>query len=302
MRSSIRLALTACLAIVPAAAQLKSGPPLPHRLVQDWAKLPPGWNFGEFPGVDVDRQDNVWVFNRSPHPVIQFDKNGKMLQAWNEVQVKSPHSVRVDPEGNVWLIDVKGHMIFKFTAAGRLLMVLGRSPGTNDSKEYFNEPTGIAFAPAGDLYISDGYVNSRVIKFNKNGEYLTHWGRRGTGDGEFNLPHDVCLDSRGRLYVADRANQRVQIFDASGKFLGKWTDIGAPWGLYYVAREDAIYMCDGNNNRVVKLDLNGRILGVLGSYGKIPGRFDYAHNIAVDSEGSIYVTEIKNWRIQKFAR
>jgi len=196
-------------------------------------------------------------------------------------------------------------VLIKFSPAGRVLMVIGNRQGTagnNDSKDAFNEPTGLAFTPTGDFYVSDGYVNSRVIKFNKDGEYLTHWGKKGTADGEFNLAHDVCLDSRGRVYVADRSNQRVQIFDAGGKFLGKWTDVGAPWGLYYVARENAIYMCDGLNNRVVKLNLEGQILGVLGSYGKTAGKFDFAHHMTVDQDGSIYVAEIKNWRVQKFAR
>ena len=137
----------------------------------------------------------------------------------------------------------------KFDPSGRLQMILGRqtvlgrpsTAGNNESKDAFNEPTNIAFAKNGDFFISDGYVNSRVIKFAPNGQYLTHWGRKGTADGEFNLVHDVVLDKAGRVYVADRTNERVQIFDGSGKFLGKWTNIGAPWGLDYVAREDAIY-------------------------------------------------------------
>ena len=112
----------------------------------------------------------------------------------------------------------------------------------------------------------------------------------------------MTLDSAGKVYVADRTNQRVQIFDGSGKFLGKWTGIGAPWGLIYVAKENVIYMCDGLNNRVIKLGLDGQVQGVLGSQGRIPGKFDFVHNIAVDSEGSIYVVEIKNWRVQKFAK
>src|SRR5262249_7018769 len=159
--------------------------------------------FGECSGVAVDRNDNVWVFNRGPHPVIQFDKSGKMLQAWGDNTFVSSHGIRVDNDGNVWAIDVKGHVVTKFTGAGRLQMIIGRQPahdrpppaGTNDSKDAFNEPTGIAFAPNGDFYVSDGYVNSRVIKFNRDGEYLTHWGKKGKGDGEFNLVHDVTLDS-----------------------------------------------------------------------------------------------------------
>ncbi|MGH9428370.1 MAG: peptidyl-alpha-hydroxyglycine alpha-amidating lyase family protein [Terriglobia bacterium] len=281
---------------------LKSGPPLAHKLVKDWAKLPKGWNFGESSGVAVDKQDNVWVFNRGAHPVIQFDKNGNLLQSWGEGLFKSSHGIRIDADGNVWAIDVKGHLVLKFSPAGKVQMVIGRSSGDNNSKDSFNEPTGVAFAANGDLFISDGYVNSRVIKFNREGDYLTHWGSKGEGDGQFNLVHDVTLDSAGKVYVADRTNQRVQIFDGSGKFLGKWAGIGAPWGLIYVAKENVIYMCDGLNNRVIKLGLDGQVQGVLGNQGRIPGKFDFVHNIAVDSEGSIYVVEIKNWRVQKFAK
>ncbi len=296
-------------AAFPASAQLKSGPPLPHKVVPDWARLPEGWNFGECGSVAVDAQDNVWVFHRGRNPVIQVDRNGKMLRAWGEGSIVSAHGIRVDRAGFVWVVDVKGHAVMKFNPAGRLQMIIGRqtapgrgsTAGNNDSKDAFNEPSGIAFAANGDLFISDGYVNSRVVKFNRDGEYLAHWGRKGAADGEFDLVHDVETDDSGRVYVADRTNQRVQIFDASGKLLGKWTGIGAPYGLAYQPREKAMYMCDGLNNRVVKLNLEGQILGVLGSRGKTPGRFDAAHHIAVDSAGSIYVAEIRNWRVQKFA-
>ena len=138
--------------------------------------------------------------------------------------------------------------------------------------------------------------------FGPDGLYQKQWGRKGTGDGEFNLVHDVAIDSAGRVYVADRENRRVQVFDQEGKFLSKWTDVGSPWGLSYVARENAMYMCDGYNNRIVKLNTEGQVLGVLGSYGKTWGKLDFAHNIAVDSTGAIYVAEIKNWRVQKFAK
>ena len=159
----------------------------------------------------------------------------------------------------------------------------------------------MAFRPNGNFYVSDGYVNSRVIEFNSQGEYVRHWGRKGTGDGEFDLVHDVVLDSKQRVYVADRRNERIQIFDESGKFLGKWTGIGAPWGLTYVAKEEAIYMCDGKYNRILKLNLEGQVLGVLSSWGKAPGKIDFAHSIAADpSDGSLYTVEIKNWRVQKW--
>jgi DNA-binding beta-propeller fold protein YncE len=298
------LSLLVLTFLLPVFAQLKTGPLLAHQLVKDWAKLPPGWNFGECSGVATDSRDNVWVFNRGAHPVMQFDRAGNFLQAWPDIKIISSHGIRVDAEGNVWLIDVKGHVVIKCNAEGRVLMILGHRQGTagnNDSKDAFNEPTGIAFDKQGNLYISDGYVNARVIKFNKDGEYITHWGRKGTGDGEFNLVHDICLDAEERVYVADRTNQRVQIFDKNGKFLGKWTDIGAPWGLVYAPQENCLYMCDGLNNRIVKLSLDGQVLGTLSSYGKAPGKLDFVHNLAMDSTGALYVAEIKNWRVQKFA-
>lgn len=295
--------------VLPLMAELKPGPSLPHKVVMDWAQLPKGWNFTECSGVAVDAKDNVWLFTRGKHPVMQFDKNGKLLQTWGEEIFISPHGIRVDPEGYVWTVDQKGHSVMKLTPDGRVLMMLGRqeldhrhsTSGNNDSQYAFNQPTGIAFGPDGDVFVSDGYVNSRVIRFNRDGEYVTHWGTKGTNDGQFNLVHDVAVDSAGRVYAADRMNQRIQIFDANGKFLGKWTGIGSPWGIVYSAKENAIYMCDGLNNRIVKLNMEGEVVGVLGSFGKVQGKLDFPHAIAVDSAGAIYTSEIKNWRVQKFA-
>jgi len=293
------------LSLAALAADMPSAPPLPHKLVPDWAKLPAGWNLGEASGVSVDKNDNVWVFNRGPHGVVQFDKNGKMLQAWPEVPITAAHGIKVDPDGNVWLVDVAGHSLFKFTSAGKLLMVFanaGKSAGDNTTQYAFNRPTGLSFTPQGDFFVSDGYVNSRVVHYSKNGEFLGQWGSKGTGDGQFDLVHDVALDNQGKVYVADRANSRIQVFDRQGRFLAKWTEAGQPWGLAYAEKENAIYVCDGLNNRVVKVSMEGNILGTLGGFGKAPGKFDFPHHLAVDSEGSLYVVEIKNWRVQKFAR
>jgi len=218
----------------------------------------------------------------------------------------SAHGVRVGPDGNLWCVDVDGHIIFKVSPQGRILMVLGNrqgNPGNDDAEDAFNRPTNIAFRANGNFYVSDGYVNSRVIEFTPEGEFVRKWGTKGQGDGMFNLVHDVTVDSKGHVYVADRLNERVQVFDENGKFLAKWTNIGAPWGVYYVAKEDAIYMCDGKYDRITKLGLDGNVLGVLSSWGKAPGKLDYVHSIAVDpTDMSIYTVEIKNWRVQKWVR
>jgi DNA-binding beta-propeller fold protein YncE len=297
--------MTIAALLLFSAVDWNTVPQLPHKLVTDWAKLPAGWNFGEVPGVAVDGQDNVWVFHRGKNAVIQFDKSGKVLKHWSDVPVISAHGIKIGPDGAVWLVDVGGHAVMKFNQDGRLQMVIansGRTPGNNESRYAFNRPAGLGFKPDGSVYVADGYGNSRVIEFTAAGEFVRQWGKPGSGPGEFNLVHDVTMDKRGRVYVGDRTNARIQVFDQQGMLLEKWEGIGQPWGLVYSAAEDALYMCDGENNRLVKLSMDGRVVGQLGKFGKAPGRFDYPHYLAVDSEGSIYVAEIKNWRVQKFSR
>jgi DNA-binding beta-propeller fold protein YncE len=297
---------SAVLSELPLAAQSHPAPsasPLPYRAVENWAKLPEGFNLGECSGVAVDKSDNVWVFNRGSHPVVEFDKNGKMLQAWNDVPVKSSHGIRVDPEGNIWLIDVAGHKVLKMSPSGHVLMVLsavGGAAGDQNAKYSFNRPTNVGFAPDGSFFITDGYGNSRVAKYSKDGEYITQWGSKGTGDNQFNIVHDIAIDSAGKLYIADRENDRIQIFDQSGNFLGKWSNLGAAWGLVYVPRQNVFFLSDGVNDEIIKLDAAGKILGKIGSHGKGPGKLHYPHSLAVDSSGALYVAEILNWRVQKF--
>jgi DNA-binding beta-propeller fold protein YncE len=274
-------------------------PELRYSPVPDWPALPDGWNFGETAGVAVDGDENVYVFNRSPHPLIQFTPAGKFMRSLLEGMITSAHSVRVDGYGNIWVVDVKGHTVLKLNPAGRVTIVLGRrdAPGTNETS--FDQPTDVAVAPSGDFYVTDGYGNSRVLKFSKDGTLVKQWGKKGSAPGEFNLPHAVVLDSSGRVYIGDRNNDRIQIVTPDGEFIKEWKDIGSPWGMAMNAAGE-IFMSDGKNDRVLKLSAEGRVLGVLGSRGKQPGQFAYPHHMAVGKKGDIYVSEILNWRVQKF--
>ena len=281
-----------------AAAQSASSPDLGLVPAPDWPQLPEGWNFAEAAGVAVDGQQNVYVFHRGPHPLIQFSREGRFLRNLLEGMIASAHAVRIDGEQNIWVVDVGAHTVLKVSPAGRILMVLGRkgSPGADEAR--FDQPTDVAVARDGDIYVTDGYGNSRVMRFSRDGKLLTQWGSKGSGPGEFDLPHAVVLDLEGRVYVADRENNRIQVFTRDGQFVAQWTELGSPWGLVMTPEQD-ILMADGKNNRIIKVARDGRLLGTYGKPGKLPGEFSLAHAIALGSGGEIYVAEILNWRVQK---
>jgi DNA-binding beta-propeller fold protein YncE len=282
------------------AAAQTNWPKLKHAVDPAWPRLPAGWTFEETPGVAVDAREHAFVFHRGPHSIIEFDKAGGYLRSWGDGVFVRPHALEFDPEGNLWAVDDQGHMVVKMDAEGRVRMVLGRKNLKGETNDSFNRPTDIAFASNGDFYVTDGYGNSRVVKFTRDGKFVKTWGKKGAAEGDFNLPHSVAVDKRGRVYVGDRENYRMQVFDADGKFITQWKHVGSPWGVVITA-DDSIFMCDGYNNRILKLNLSGEVLGVLSGPGKLPGELDYAHHLAVGPSGSIYVAEIKNWRVQKFS-
>ena len=294
--------------------KVQHGPQLPHKHVANWPQLPKGYNTGEGGGVDIDAQGNVWFANRGHWPIMQFDRSGKMLQAWSTDTVAvSPgvgrgiHGIGVDVDGNIWTTDREGSIVFKYNREGRLLMTLGNRMGSANgqfSKSGFDQPTNFVNLANGNVLISDGYGNSRVVEYTRDGDYVRQIGGvRGSGAQEMNTVHGVTVDNDGRIYIADRGNFRVQVYDKDGKFITQWTDVGQPWDLAFASKENAIYMADGWVNRIIKLDLNGKVLGETSRCGKAPGELDYAHAIAVSPDGSeIYVAEIKNWRVQKWAR
>jgi DNA-binding beta-propeller fold protein YncE len=309
MRNFTLLVFLAC----PLLAQTDF-PQLAFKPVPNWPHLPPAWNFRETPGIAADSRGHVFVIHRGEHPIMEFDPQGNFVRAFGDTLFDRAHSVRFDPEGNLWAVDDGSHVVMKMDSEGHVKMVLGRfrKPGDAVTPDHpgprgirdedvllFNRPTDVAFAPNGDFYVSDGYGNSRVVKFSKDGRLLKTWGTKGAGIGQFNTPHSVAVDKQGRVYVADRENYRIQIFNANGEFLQQWTHVGAPWGLY-LTPDQTLYMCDGYNNRVLKLNLEGKILGAFGTPGKRLGEFSYVHDLSVGPDGAIYTAEILNWRPQKF--
>jgi len=302
MKSRFLILLTVLL--TPLLAQ----PDLNYKPVKNWGTMPDGYVTGAGMAVAVDDDGNVWYYTRSSHPVMQFDKKGNLLQAWPENKELSnhqgaAHGMGIGPDGGVWLVDRETHTIFKFSQSGRTLLTLGSfaaMEGTNDTPYAFNRPAGISFDRQGNVYVADGYKNTRVAKYTSAGTYIKHWGSSGDAPGEFNLVHGLTLDHRDRVYVADRGNKRVQVFDKNGKFLAEWKDLGTPWNLAFDSREKVVWMCDGDLGRVTKLSLDGEVLGGFGTTGKAAGELFQVHSIAVDSEGAIYTAETVNQRIQKF--
>ncbi len=274
-------------------------PSLPFEVVPDWPELPQGWHLGNTMSVAVDSHNNVYVLNKGKHPVIGFSSEGKLLRSWGEGLIVAPHGLEVDAEDNVWVTDIENHIVVKFSSQGRVLMVLGRIGTPAEDEWSFDKPTDVAFGPGGEVYVTDGYGNSRIVKFSKEGDYSLAWGKKGDGPGEFSSPHTLFVDSQGRVFVGDRENHRIQIFDANGRFLDQWNQVGTPFGLAQSASGD-IYMVDGYANHLLKLDQQGRILGRLGKPGRAPGRFRIAHHLTVGQNGELYVAEVENLRVQKF--
>jgi poly(3-hydroxybutyrate) depolymerase/DNA-binding beta-propeller fold protein YncE len=270
-----------------------------YRPVAGWPQLPPNLELGAVSAVATDAKDRVFVAHRAAKPILVFDRDGKFLRAWGDDHIKTPHGLRIDPDGNVWVTDIGHHLVMKFDPDGKLLLSLGRKGEAGNTPDRFDRPTDVAIARNGDFFITDGYGNSRVLKFSRDGKLLKQWGSKGTGEGEFNLPHAIVLDAKNeRLYVGDRENDRVQVFDTDGKFLKVWSETGAPYGLFLAG--DRLFVADGRAGWVKVLRTDGKSVGRLGEKGATPGQFQMPHMLCVDSRGDLYVAEVTNKRIQKF--
>ena len=293
-RASVLIAFL--VSAIPAAHAAEPFPD--YRPVAGWPQLPADVTLGLSSAVATDAADNVYVFHRGKKPVLVFDRAGKFLRSGGDERLKTPHGLRIDRDGNVWVTDIGYHQVMKFDPDGKLLLSLGKKGEPGEAADRFDRPTDIAVTAAGDFYVSDGYGNNRVAKFSKDGKFLMQWGKKGTGEGEFHLPHAICLDAKGRVIVGDRENRRIQVFDADGKYLAQWKEGGAPFGLFLAG--ERLFVADGYANAVNVLDLEGKRLGRFGEKGAGPGQFQLPHMLCVDSQGAVYVAEVNGKRVQKF--
>ena len=266
---------------------------------KDFLQLPDGYMLGACSAVAVNSKDEIFLFHRGKHPILCFDKDGKFLRSWGDDQIHTAHGLRVDKDDNVWVTDIGNHRVFKFDPQGKELLALGTGqPGTETDQ--FDKPTDVAFGPNGEFFVSDGYGNSRVLKFSPNGGFIKTWGTPGTRGGEFNLPHSIIVDAKNRVLVGDRENSRIQVFDLDGKPLAIWRGY-APYGLAFDPSGN-LFVADGKANKVNLLDAAGKVKKSWGRKGPKPGQFEMPHMLAFDSAGNLYVAEVNGQRLQKFAR
>ena len=275
-------------------------PELGYKVVPDFFQWPAGWIPGEAAGVAINSKGHIFLFQRAKPMLSEFDATGHFVRSLGEGFFDHPHSLRIDSEDNLWTTDDTNHTVLKLSPAGQILLVLGRRNNGGEADWLFNKPADVAVGPDGSIFVADGYGNSRIVKFDRGGNFIKAWGQYGSGPGEFMLPHSVVVDKAGRVYVGDRENARIQIFDADGRFLRQWTGIGYPYGLQ-ITPDQHVWMVDGGFDRIIELDADGRILGALGSPGHGPGQFAWGHFLAIRPDGMMFVADVLNWRFQTFA-
>ncbi len=280
-----------------------------YRVQEGWGSLPAGWSFRDVAAVGVDHKDNVYVFNRGEHPMLVFDRQGNFLRSWGEGVFHRAHGLHMAPDETIYCTDDGDHTVRRCSLDGKVLLEIGipGKPAPYMSGAPFHRCTHTALSPKGEIYVSDGYGNSRVHKFSPDGKLLMSWGGPGTDPGEFNIVHNICCDGDGWVYVADRENHRVQVFDGNGKYETQWANLHRPCGLYMPPGKQPICYI-GELGPALAVNLNvpnigprvsivtheGKLLARLGTLpaGLAAGRFIAPHGLAVDSHGDIYVGEV----------
>lgn len=270
-----------------------------RRAVVDFLQLPQGWSLGPCSAVSVNRRGEIFIFHRGEHPIIVCNRQGEYLRSWGDGLIGSAHGLRIDGNDDVWVTDIGNHRVFKFDADGKLLLSLGTGKPGNGTDE-FNKPTDLAFGPKGEIYVTDGYGNARVLVFSPHGALLHSWGTPGRQEGEFRIPHSIVIDRQGRILIGDRENDRIQIFDADGKLIEVWNGF-APYGLAF-DRHGRLFVADGRANQVLQLDAAGKVVGRFGREGAAVGEFQLPHMLAFDADDNLLVTEIGGKRVQKLVR
>ncbi len=313
--------------------------PNPYQTVENWAKLPEGRTWGSTSAVDIDKDGHsIWVAERcganncgaSTLPaLLKFDRSGKLVKSFGEGLFISPHGIAVDPEGNVWVTDCactgsappsaspKGHQVFKFSPDGRLLMTLGKAGGGKGT-DFFWQPNDVLVAPSGDIFVAEGHssaasANARIMKFSKGGTLLKSWGSRGTGTGELDQPHALAMDSKGRLFVGDRGNDRILIYDQDGTLLDAWYQFSRPSGIF-IDKSDRIYVADSESGSVepkrpewkrglrIGSAKDGSVVAFIPDPATNPPSTSAAEGVAADSQGIVYGAEVGQKALKRYVK
>lgn len=332
------------LLAVPARAQAPVAPvndlPNPYRTVSDWARMPAGRNWGSLSAVDIDRDGrSVWVAERcganscagsALDPVLKFDAQGNLVKRFGAGMLLSPHGITVDRDGNVWVTDCactgtaeqrntpgKGHQVYKFSPEGNLLLTLG-SPGGGREPGHFWQPNDVLVAPDGSIFVAEGHssaatANARILVFDASGKFLRAFGRKGTGPGEFDQPHGLAMDSRGRLFVGDRSNNRIQILDQQGNYLAEWRQFSRPSGLW-IDRNDVLYVADSESGSVapdrpewkrgirIGSARDGTVTAFIPDPAVNATNTSAAEGVAVDAKGTIYGAEVGPRALRRYLK
>ena len=273
-------------------------------VVEGWPKIPAGWSFTMVSNISGDSRGRIYVASRGDHPITIFEPDGKFVGTMGEndipptmnydltVSPRKPisvkrwvHGIHVDPSDNVWVTDLARHIVLKFSPQGKLLLTLGTPGESGESPKHFFQPSSVAVGRTGDVFVADGYGNSRIVKFSADGKYVRAWGKKGSAPGEFDTPHCVALDALGRVYVAERVNNRVSVFDGDGRFLAQWTGLKGADAV--TVHDNFVYVGTGPEKRLIRFDLEGRNLG-----DAVPAAsLGYPHGIYIDRGGNLYVAD-----------
>ena len=319
--------LAGAIAVVFATAAVNVGAqneklPTPYHEVANWAKLPPGSKWAGGQGADPASNGDIWTFNRFDPPIMRFDQSGNVVKSFGNGMFVQAHGITVDRDGNVWVTDAmmeagkKGNQVFKFSPDGKLLMTLGKAGVAGAGNDVFSGPADVAIASNGDIFVADGHMEgpvNRIVRFSKDGRFITAWGTRGSAPGQFNLPHSIAIDSRGRIFVADRTNKRIHIFDLDVRFLEQLKQFGRPSGVF-IDRNDTIYVADSQSNsrtnpgytRGIRIGnaRDGKVTALIPFVEPDPEKNNNngVEGVGADAQGNVYAAEVSTGMFRKYAK